>query len=153
MMTMTSRIRIRGVAALLLLVLTAAACASGARSATQSTSGLAPSMVIERFLRAVNSNDLDTMASLFGDQAGPWSTTVSKKDADDRLYTIATILRHTDYKLQAEQIVPGRREEAIRLPVELVIKDKRHVLPITLVRYGNGWLIENIPLEVVTGAR
>ena len=141
----------RGVAAALLL-LTAAACASGGAGA-MSTSGLAPSMVIERFLKAANSNDLDTMASLFGDKEGPWSTTVSKKDADDRLYTIATILRHTDYKVQAEQIVPGRREEAIRLPVELTVKDKRHVLPMTLVRYQNGWLIEHIPLEIITNAR
>ena len=144
--------RVRGIAAALFL-LTAAACASGGGASATSASGLAPSMVIERFLRAANSNDLDTMASLFGDREGPWSTTVSKKDADDRLYTIATILRHTDYKVQAEQIVPGRRDEAIRLPVELVVKDKRHLLPITLVRYRDGWLIEHIPLEIVTNAR
>ena len=150
---MNSRVRIRGAAALLLLILTAAACASGGGATAQANSSLPPGMVVERFLRAANSNDLDTMATLFGDAAGPWSSTVSKKDADDRLYTIATILRHTDYKLQAQQIVPGRRDEAIRLPVDLVIKDKHHVLPITLVRYGSSWLIENIALESVTGAR
>ena len=118
-----------------------------------SASSLAPSMVVERFLRAANSNDLDTMASLFGDAKGSWAETVSKKDADDRLFTLATLLRHSDYSIQREQLVPGRREEATQLPVELTIKGRKHTLPFVLVRFENGWLIERIPVEIITEAR
>lgn len=136
----------------LALVLLTGACASG--GGARSDTVVAPAMVLERFLRAANTNDLDTMAQLFGTRDGPWARTVSKKDADDRLFVIASVLRHTDYQIVGEQIVPGRRDEATQLVVQLTQGENRYEVPIILVQSKNsGWLVENIPLERLTGRR
>lgn len=134
----------------LALVLVVGGCAS----ATRTNNALAPAMVVERFLRAANSNDLDTMGRLFGTREGPWAPSVSKKEADDRLFVIASVLRHTDYQILGEQIVPGRRDEATQLTVRLVVGQNRYDVPFTLVQSKkDGWLIENIPLEQLTNRR
>jgi hypothetical protein len=49
-------------------------------TAIDSAPALAPAMTIERFLRAVNQNDLDTMASLFGTREGPVTRTWSRQE-------------------------------------------------------------------------
>jgi hypothetical protein len=91
----------------------AGACASSTSTSTATTdSVLAPAMVVERFLRAANSNDLDTMARLFGTRDGAVAQRESQKDADDWMFALASVLRHTDYQILNEQIVPGRRQEA-----------------------------------------
>lgn len=125
------------------------------RTTVQPTdTALAPAMVVERFLRAANSNDLDTMGRLFGTREGPWAPTVSKKEADDRLFVIASVLRHTDYQVVGEQIVPGRREEATQLVVRLVQGEQRYEVPFTLVRSKkDGWLVEVVPLDLLTNRR
>lgn len=120
---------------------------------TRRDTTLAPAMVLERFLGAANANDLDTMAQLFGTKEGPWARTVSRQLADDRLFAIASVLRHTDYQILREQIVPGRRDEAMQLVVRLVRGENRYEVPITLVQSRDGWLVENIPIDQLTGRR
>jgi hypothetical protein len=131
------------------------ACATGTSTSTAATdSVLAPAMVVERFLRAANSNDLDTMARLFGTRDGAIAQRESQKDADDWMFALASVLRHTDYQILNEQIVPGRRQEATQLVVRLVIGDLRYDLPFTLVQSRrSGWLIENIPVDLMTNRR
>ena len=137
-------------AALTLVLL--AGCASS--SAPRGDTALAPAMVLESFLRAANTNDLDTMAELFGTREGPWARTVSKQQADDRLFAIASVLRHTDYEILREQIVPGRRDEATQLVVRLTRGEGRHEVPFTLVQSPrSGWLVENVPIDQLTGRR
>ncbi|NJD09292.1 MAG: hypothetical protein FIB01_02235 [Gemmatimonadetes bacterium] len=119
-----------------------------------SASELAPAMVVERFLRAANSNDLDTMARLFGTRDGPIANRESQKDADDWMFALASVLRHTDYQIMSEQIVPGRRQEATQLLVRLVNGERRYELPFTLVQSKRtGWLIENVPVDLLTNRR
>lgn len=117
-------------------------------------SDLAPAMVVERFLRAANSDDLDTMARLFGTRAGPIAGRESQKNADDWMFALASVLRHTDYQILSEQIVPGRRQEATQLLVRLVNGERRYEVPITLVQSRrSGWLIENVPVDLLTNRR
>lgn len=140
----------------LCMVLAAASLAScTSRTVVQPTdNALAPAMVVERFLRAANSNDLDTMGRLFGTRDGPWAPTVSRKEADDRLFVIASVLRHTDYQVVGEQIVPGRRDEATQLVVRLIQGQQRYDVPFTLVRSKkDGWLVEVVPLDLLTNRR
>jgi hypothetical protein len=126
----------------------AAACVT---TTVASQSELAPAMVVERFLRAANSNDIDTMGRLFGTSAGPVAARDSRKEVDDRMFVLASVLRHTDYQILNEQIVPGRRQEATQLVVRIVNGERRYELPITLVQTERwGWLIENIPLDRIT---
>lgn len=127
----------------------AGACAT--RTVGTDSSSLAPAMVVERFLRAANSNDLDTMARLFGTRDGPIAQRESQKNADDWMFALASVLRHTDYQILNEQIVPGRRQEATQLMVRLMKGERRYELPFTLVQSTRGgWLIENVPVQLLT---
>jgi hypothetical protein len=125
----------------------------GSAQPQQAQPVVAPAMTIERFLRAVNQNDLDTMARLFGNRDGSVSRAWSKKEVDDRMFLMASILRHSDYTIGPEQIVPGRRGEAAQFAVTLVVQNNRRVqVPFTLVRSQRDteWLIEDIPIDRVT---
>lgn len=135
----------RSVAVLLMVATLLPACGGSSSGAAQPS--LAPPMVIERFLRAANQNDLDTMARLFGTQEGPVSELWPKKEQDDRLFLLASVLRHTDYTIGQEQIVPGRRDVATKYPVRLVINGEPVEVPFTLVRGQQHWLIEQIDTQ------
>jgi hypothetical protein len=115
---------------------------------------LGPSLVIERFLRAANGNDLDTMAKLFGTKDGPYDRIGSKKEIDDRMFTFATVLRHTDFRIKGEgDPVSGRRNEAKNILIEIALKDGTITVPFTLVKYKNSWLIEDLCLARLTNVR
>jgi hypothetical protein len=125
------------------------ACAGAAPRSPENA--LAPTMIIERFLRAANQNDLDTMGSLFGTRDGAINRTWSRKEMDERMFLLASLLRHTDYTVGGEQIVPGRREEATQYMVRLVVAQGPAQVPFTLVRTrANEWLIESIGIERIT---
>lgn len=131
------------------------ACASspapaGAPSGSAAAQAYAPAMVIERFLRAANQNDLDTMSNLFGTAAGPVARTWTRREIDERMLLMANLLRHTDYTILGEQIVPGRRGEATMFNVRLVATQGPVQVPFTLVLARNQWLIEQIGIERLT---
>ena len=131
-----------------------AGCASGGAtpsSAVPLDTSLAPAMTIERFLRAANQSDLDTMAQLFGTRDGAVARAWTKQEVDDRMLLLANVLRHSDYTIAGEQVVAGRRDEATRLNVQMVIGGDTFVVPFTLVRTGaRNWLIEEIGIDRVT---
>lgn len=137
-------------AGLLFGVVLFAAC-SGSAPRTPVDPSFAPAMTVERFLRATNQNDLDTMASLFGTRDGPITRTWSQQEIDDRMLLFASVLRHTDYNIASEQLVSGRRDEATQLNVQMVIRTDTVVVPFTLVRTAQqNWLIEQIGIDQVT---
>jgi hypothetical protein len=111
-----------------------------------------PTLTIERFLRAANENDLDTMISLFGTREGSVRDDWGKEHSDQRMFLLASVLRHTDYTIGPEQIVPGRRAEAAQFTVRLVTaRDGTLQVPMTLVwAKGGQWLVENIPVDRIT---
>jgi len=135
------------------LALLSACAGSATRAAVDSSFG--PAMTIERFLRATNQSDLDTMASLFGNRDGSINRVWSQREIDDRMLIFASVLRHSDYTIASEQQVAGRRDEATQLNVQMVISGDTLEVPFTMVRTVNqNWLIENIGIDVVTrGAR
>ena len=135
-----------------LLALPLFGCA--AQTVRAADDGIGPAMVIERFLRAANSNDLDTMANLFGTRDGPIADQGSRQQVDDRMFVLASLLRHSDYRIESEEIVPGRRDVATQLNVALTINQDRVVVPFTLVRSKRGpWLIEIIEVQRITQRR
>jgi hypothetical protein len=129
----------------------AAACGGSAPRAADQTA-VAPTMTIERFLRAANQNDLDTMATLFGNREGTIAQNWPRQEIDARMFLLASVLRHSDYSIGAEQIVPGRREEATRYLVHMVVAGESVTVPFTLVRTTRSqtWLIEDIDIERIT---
>lgn len=140
----------------LMLTAAVAACSSAPTPAPSGPgSSVAPALVVEQFLRAVNANDLDTMARLFGTIDGSIIGRDTRKQVDDRMFALASILRHSDYSLEGEQIVPGRRDVATQLLVRMVLPDGRSaVVPFTLVYSSDRtWLIEQIAVERLTNLR
>jgi hypothetical protein len=144
----SSAVRFSGL--LLAALVATSGCASRPAPPAMAPS-LAPTMTIERFLQAANQNDLDTMAALFGTSAGSINRSWSRKEADDRMFLLASLLRHTDYRIEGEQIVPGRREDATRYSVHMQVAQGPVSVPFTLVRTRNQhWLIEDIGIERIT---
>ncbi len=112
--------------------------------------GVGASLVLERFLRAANENDLDTMARLFGTKDGSILQRDGRTQAEQRMFILASLLRHDDYVIQDNEIVPGRMREATRLMVRMQFRDRTVVVPFTMVRSGDGWLVERIGVERIT---
>lgn len=136
---------------LLLAVLAAAACVK--REVTVA-GNLGPSLVVEQFMRAANARDLAAMGRLFGTSDGPVQGRWPKSEIEQRMFIIATELKHQDFAITSEQIVPGRGSAATRLSVKLTKDGKDYTVPFTLVRYKeNSWLVEQIGIDVITAPR
>ncbi len=119
-------------------------------SSGPATTGIAPQLVIEQFLRAANANDLQQMGRLFGTADGSVLQRDPRSEVEKRMFAIASLLRHQDYTIQGQSIVPGRDDE-IRLAVRLKREKDEVVVPFTLVRtHDGGWLITDIDLTAVT---
>ncbi len=137
------------------LTAAAAACTTTRTVLPGPAASVAPTLVIEQFLRAVNANDLDTMGRLFGTIEGPIDERDSREQVDNRMFALASVLRHVDYRVDGEQLVPGRRDVATQLLVRMFFEDGREaVVPFTMVYSGGRqWLIEQIGIEAITNLR
>jgi hypothetical protein len=116
-------------------------------------SNMGPSLVVEQFMRALNSEpkDLAVMARLFGTKDGPVGERDPRPLVEQRMFAIATVLHHDDYEIIREQQVPGRSTEATQLLVKVTAGKRSNTVPFTMVRYKeNAWLIEQIGLDAVT---
>ena len=133
------------------VALTAGACV---KQEIRSGSNVGSSLVVEQFLRAANGKDLDGMARLFGTKDGPVVGRWPKDEVEKRMFIISTELKHEDFDITAEQIVPGRGVDATKLTVKLRKDGKDFNVPFTLVRYKDtSWLVEQIGLDVITAPR
>lgn len=138
------------------IALLAAACGGGGAAAPgPAPAGPAPQLVVERFLQAANVNDLPTMTTLFGTA----DKTIDKLEplavAQRRMYVLASLLRHDDFAIQGQRVVPGRMEDATEVLVMIRQGKKQTLVPHLVVRRNDGgWIIERIDVERLTsGAR
>jgi hypothetical protein len=150
--------RIATIAALALAAGLAGACATKRvveqPVAPPPNAEVAASLVIDQFLRAANSNDLDTMGRLWGNKKGPVMEQEPRADVERRLFAIASILHHDSYSIKGSQVVPGRRSEATRINVLMKFGNQEIEVPYTLVYSDAGnWLIENIKIDEITTRR
>lgn len=135
----------------LALALSATACV---KQQVSPVSNVGSSLVVEQFMRAANAKDLDAMARLFGTRDGPVFGKWPKDEIEKRMFVISTELKHEDFSVTAEQIVPGRGADATKLTVKLRKDGKDYNVPFTLVRYKNeSWLVEQIGIDVITAPR
>lgn len=114
---------------------------------------VAASLVIEQFLRAVNANDLEAMGRLFGTEKGAVWERDPRPPTEQRMFALASILRHDDYRIEGAEIVPGRGEGVTRVQVRMVMKERTVGVPFTLVRSRDAWLVEQIGIEEITSRR
>ena len=137
--------------------------------------GVGSSLAVERFLQSANGQDLHGMARIFGTADGPIIDTgstfgcafkkigswfgmcdacIAYREVELRMYAIAQILRHEDYRIVSESNVPGRVDQTTRIGVDLVRVGGQRVadLGFLVVREGGDghWLIQEIELEKIT---
>jgi hypothetical protein len=71
--------------------------------------------------------------------------------AEQRMHVLASLLRHQDYTVTGQRVVPGRIDDATELLVELRLTDRVVVVPHLVVRKRDGgWIIERVDLENLT---
>ncbi|HUG41551.1 MAG TPA: hypothetical protein VMM12_13770 [Longimicrobiales bacterium] len=132
-------------------------CGGGAASgpAPMPAEGPGPQLVVERFLQAANANDLPTMTTLFGTAAQRIDQLEPEAVAHRRMYVLASLLRHEDFRIEGQRVVPGRMDNATEVMV-VIRQERREVsVPHLVVRRNTGgWIIEKIDVEKLTrGAR
>ncbi len=158
-----------------LAALLVSGCASG-RPRTNQASAVAPQLVVERFLQAVNTRDLVSMSRLFGTRGGPIGDTGSSfgcfwkrigtlfggdscrkwQDVELQMDVISDILRHEDYRIMSERRIAGRDVQTIRLGVALEISRGSTIRDVgfTLASAGGTrWLLQEIELAKITSRR
>ena len=156
MRSVTRRLRPVSIAVVLALPLVSACTTrtvqprSGA-TAAQEVAVLAPVLAVERFLQAVNAEDFETMAGLFGTAQGPFQG--EPTEVELQMSIIAQILRHDDYEIATDRREPGRVNPTRRIGVNLTIGRRRIPdVSFLVVQTGAGnWMVEEMDLEKVTG--
>ncbi len=140
--------------------LLALACLVALSSCTGRPTGVTPAPTPEatvgQFLAAVNANDLDRMASLFGDEHGraAWGTPTAKQE---RLAIMQRLLQADSSRYLGTE--PDSSGVATRRLVhyELIGADRRVKVPFVVARQGaGGWLVYAIglaPLMPTPGGR
>lgn len=123
-----------------------------------SAPGIAPQLAVERFLRAANcvassacttkAQDIETMGNLFGTRDGSVIKRDARAEVEQRMFALASLLQSDDYKVQGQNIVPGRLGAAVDLLVLLKQNGREVQLPITMVKAkGGNWLVEKIDVK------
>ena len=153
-------------------MLGSAACATQVVSPRRDLA-VGPQLSVESFLQAANQRDLEQMARLFGTPDGPIANTGStfgcmfkrmgswialsdrcrtRQEIELRMNAIALMIQHDDYQMGGDQRVAGRPSMTTQIGVTLT-RNGRSIgtVPFVVVETGDGWLIEEIGLEAVTG--
>jgi hypothetical protein len=138
----------RALTAVVSSALLGAGCVSQTVSRQERAPGpdaVAPTLVVERFLQAVNARDVTTLGRLFGTREGPIAGRDDRTQVEQRMFTLASLLEHDDYTILGDQAVPGRGGEALDIMTTLHRGERRIPVPFTLVRANDGqWLVEKI---------
>lgn len=133
-------------------------------------SDVAPALVVERFLQAANvvaqgiaarpdavgargapAAELETMGRLFGTTAGSALRIYPRSEVEERMAILASILRHDDFRIVGEGLVPGRIGQAVQILVQLTVDGTEIDVPFTVVySEKDGWLIERFNAEALT---
>jgi hypothetical protein len=141
----------RWTATVLLAITTAC---GGAQTGQPASTSPGPALAVERFLQAVNVNDLETMTELFGTSDRTIAELDGRAKAEQRMYVLASLLRHDDFAFRGQRMVPGRMSDATELLVELTQDGRTVVVPHLVVRRSDGgWIIENIDVTPITSRR
>jgi hypothetical protein len=104
-----------------------------------------PAAAVTGFLAAVKANDLAAMGQRWGTDRGPAAQWMDREVLHQRLTVIQTMLMHERFALEPGN-APSTPDNPV-LHVRLFRQGCQPVVPITLVRYRGGWLVQNVALE------
>jgi hypothetical protein len=141
------------VAGVILLGTTACASSGGGASGTTIDSAygaLTAESAVGQFLDAAKRSDYQVMSRLFGTREGPANERNGRIETEQRMYILASLLRHSSYSLR-------------RVPVAEADGQNRIAADMVGTRYGNvsvpfltsnnkgRWFVEQIGTESLTG--
>lgn len=99
-------------------------------------------------MSAVQANSLVAMGELWGGGRGPARSYMDTDDLEKRLTVIQTYMRHESYEiLRPASPRIGDRADLRTIDVRLSRRGCTPVVPFTVVRYRDGWLVNQIDLE------
>ena len=135
-----------------LLLTSVGACATQT-VVDQSQLQVAPSLVVERFLQAANTRDLETMGRLFGTKDGPFADQRGRRETELRMDVLVEILRHDNYEIMSERRVAGAEIPANRIGVDFLMPNGVTVRDVgftVVFASSNRWLIFEIEVQRIT---
>jgi hypothetical protein len=112
-------------------------------------------LVVERFLQAVNTRNLETMSRLFGTEDGPFGDRRSREETELRMDALVQILMHDDYEIRSERRVAGASAPSNRISVDMVMLNGITVRDVgftVVLASTNRWLISEIEVVKITQA-
>jgi len=120
----------------------AALAACGGRQVAVGPAPASPEATVGQFLAAVNANDHDRMAALWGDERGPSTVNMANGARRDSVMTILQHLLVSDSaRVVGTEPAPGNGARRV-LRMELFHAEKRVTVPFTLApQRAGGWLV------------
>lgn len=106
-----------------------------------------PEAAVRAFLDAVAAGSLRSMGDLWGGRQGPASGYMDERQLEQRLTVMRIYLEHETYEIlppEAVDAVLSRERRVVR--VRLTRKGCTAIVPFTLERYRDGWLVHDIDL-------
>jgi len=109
-----------------------------------------PESAVARFLDAVGANSLGDMAELWGTSGGPAADRMDREELRKRLGIIQVYLVHERYEIvpDTDPLRRGTGNER-QVQVRIFRQGCTPLVPFTLVRWRDGWLVSNIDLTVM----
>ena len=148
---------VQGIRVLSMVVVTSVMIGCGGRSGNSAgVVSLAPLdhvSAVRGFMDAIKTEDLTTMAGLWGTRDGVAARDMDREELIRRLTVIMTYLAHDEYELieRANALMSTRDQRSVTVRVWRVgcISD----VPFTVVWAGDGWLVQAMDLEAVVTPR
>ena len=134
-------------AGVLALALATAACGGKQSPVSTGNAPVEPEAAVRAFMNAVKANSIAAMRELWGTEKGPAASYLNGQEVEQRLTVIRAFLEHERYEFaQPNEVDPANSAQRI-VKVRLTRKGCMPVVPITTVRWSNGWLVKNIDLS------
>ena len=105
-----------------------------------------PEAAVRTFMNAVKAGSLTGMAEAWGSSRGPASRYMARQELEQRLIVMRTYLAHEQFEVLPPSMESLPVADRRLLQVRLTRKGCTPVVPFTLVRYGEGWLVSEIDL-------
>ena len=130
-----------GVAAALVL----AACGSSKAPSTAAAPAPSAERAVQDFMRAVADSNLTKMAQLWGSAKGSAAATGEPADYQRRVLIMQAYLRGAEYRIMSNDPAPDAAGQRI-LQVELKREHCDKIIPFTVLRSGDVWLVNKVDL-------
>ncbi len=142
------RLRMTRSIALLGAILTVGSCSSGGGGGGGGGAAApsSPEATVDAFMNAVRAHSLVAMADLWGSDRGRVKNYMNPDEVERRLTVMRIYLENEEYEILAPGAQLGLKENQRVVRVRLTRMGCRPVVPFTVTRFGNGWLVSNVDL-------